>query len=167
MKKQKSYHWYFIISVGLLLVIFAGLILRENIFFGANRYIEQTIEKHGAAIDRIIVHCADYTPIELEGAAVKRFCKAMDSIKMRKLGRFDRLSALDGNTQYPWILGSKAFDYSPPHEGLYIYFYSANQRVFTLNMRTPEGMGIDGSSFFLKTPVFADDIFALALASKN
>lgn len=167
MKKQKSYHWYFIISVGLLLVIFAGLILRENIFFGANRYIKQAIEKHGVVIDRIAVHCADYEPIELEGAAVERFCKAMDSIKMRKLGRFDKLSALDGNTKYPWILGSKAFGYSPPHEGLYIYFYSANQRVFTLNMRTPEGMGIDGSSFFLKTPVFADDIFALALASKN
>lgn len=167
MKKQKSYHWYFIISVGLLLVIFAGLILRENIFFGANRYIEQTIEKHGAAIDRIIIHCADYEPIELEGAAVTRFCKAMDSIKMRKLGRFDRLSALDGNTKYPWILGSKAFSYAPPHQDLYVVFYSADKAMFTLNMNTPEGMGIDGSAFFLKTPVFADDIFALALASKN
>ncbi len=167
MKKQKSYHWYFIISVGLLLVIFAALILRENIFFGANRYIEQTIEKHGVVIDRIAVHCADFEPIELEGAAVERFCKAMDSIKMRKLGRFDKLGALDGNTKYPWILGSKAFDYSPPHESLYIYFYSADKAVFNIGTTTPEGMGIDGSAFFLKTPVFADDIFALAMASKN
>ena len=86
---------------------------------------------------------------------------------MRKLGRFDKLSALDGNTKYPWILGSKAAGYAPPHQSLYIVFYSADKALFTLNMNTPEGMGIDGSAFFLKTPVFADDIFALALASKN
>ncbi len=168
MKKQKSYKWHFIIAISLLLIIFAGLILRENIFFGVSHYVEKAIEESGLDVNEVFISCSRYDSIKLEGNEIDRFIKALDYIKVRKLGQFDRIDSLNGNAKYHWVLGSRSFDVTGAYPSIKINFNSSNGRVTSINIRESESLSIGNvGSFFIKTPVYADDIFALALASKN
>ena len=168
MKKQKSYHWHFIIAISILAVIFSALILRENIFYGTGHYVEKAIKESGREVNEVLVSLSRYDSIRLEGNEIDRFIKALDYIKVRKMGKFDRVDALDGKAKYYWVLGSKSWDVTGSYPTLKITFNSSRGTVTTVRIRQSESLSIDNiGSFFLKTPVYADDIFAIAMACKN
>ena len=166
MKKQKSYHWHFIIAVAILAVIFSALILRENIFYGIGTYIEKNIQKSGEPVEKVTVYCSKYDIIELTGNEIDRFFDGLDYIKVRKLGKFDRIDSLSGKAKYYWIMGDKTFDDSYNRNPIKIKFYTKTQ-MYSLSTSKSESLSSSFGSFFLKTPIYMDDILAIAMACKN
>ena len=165
MKKQKSYHWHFIIAVAILAVIFSALILRENIFYGIGTYIEKNIQKSGEPVEKVTVYCSKYDIIELTGNEIDRFFDGLDYIKVRKLGKFDRIDSLSGKAKYHWIMGSKSFD-STTFPSIKIKFYTKTQ-MYDLATNKSESLNSSFGHFFIKTPIYMDDILAIAMACKN